>query len=76
MLKSIAFSALSFFLRNIFNLSEKMTDNRFNFCGFPPKLVKFAESAYRASVLQQKKETLRPLKFQPVSDKSDLFFYF
>lgn len=36
-----------------------MTDNRFNFCGFPPKLVKFAESAYRASALQQKKRKRR-----------------
>lgn len=40
------FVAFSFFLGDIFNLSEKMTDN---FCGFPSKLVKFADSACRVS---------------------------
>lgn len=76
MLKSVAFCALFFFFRNIFNLSEKMTDNRFNVRGFPPKVVKFAERAFRASVLQQKKWKRRFVLWSVgPSHKSGFFFW-
>lgn len=59
------FVAFSFFLGDIFNLSEKMTDN---FCGFPSKLVKFADSACR---LSDGKRSFAPWRTKPTLSISD-----